>query len=699
MKLCRIIIRPSLVKENLEFVPKIKIVYKTLIIFVSEMKVNLRQNVLNEIVESGVKEMLLGFNISRGAKKNLWFKKLGEIMTKYKLSIIDMLVPTIIADFGGSIAIKMTGTKMQSEEVEKVKRFSDMILASKVKKYEISLLEEMEKSLKESGKDRLYIEELLKIAKNHHQWIIRRFDAYIREEMFNNLKKNVEEKCKLDPNIFNFTNKNIPDEVKKLFENGVEAVPKTSMKIGEIKTRVKTTLIAYLKRYRSRRGRKRIKTGRVKEWLNVAINLEGIEEDIKFYKQVLEEYDGMMSEIELNYHHSDDDTEEQMKKRMDIDECIMIYCDKNLGMSMFTLEQMREADKNLMNQFGAKFVNKSEEEIFKEVLSEIDEFEEALDKEQKEYLDYSYSNRNLHGIEVKMPFLRSTHKVQKMTTEEIENKDTSNLKFRPVIDAKSWTTRGYATLVMGMIRKANEELVNCAGSVLRKSKIKNGWRFSKEMTDFETDKKYCILVSADIQEAYTNIKEEMINTSIEQVCNFLEWPKWKINLMTKLITLILKNNYVKTSAGVYLFKRVLPMGYKLSGECLDIVGLSGEFSRMYRLGDENDKMKGIPIAELMEYPDEIIETSVEREINMVNGILSYKRYVDDTHIVIGGDEVQEVIDGLFAVGYMFPSGLVINIDCNIWRSEFLDVFTWRNLEGARMSTMVKKNFKVPFGHV
>ena len=46
MKLCRIIIRPSLVKENLEFVPKIKIVYKTLIIFVSEMKVNLRQKAM-----------------------------------------------------------------------------------------------------------------------------------------------------------------------------------------------------------------------------------------------------------------------------------------------------------------------------------------------------------------------------------------------------------------------------------------------------------------------------------------------------------------------------------------------------------------------------------------------------------------------------------------------------------------------------
>ena len=191
----------------------------------------------------------------------------------------------------------------------------------------------------------------------------------------------------------------------------------------------------------------------------------------------------------------------------------------------------------------------------------------------------------------------------------------------------------------------------------------------------------------------------MINRSIEQVCKFIKWPEWKINLMTSLITLVLKNNFVKTSTGIYLFKRVLPMGYKLSGECLDIVGLSGELSRMFRLGDDDLKMKGLPIGELMEYPDEFVDASVEREISMVNGILSYMRYVDDTHIIIGGDDINEVIDGLFAVGYMFPSGLVINVDCNIWRSEFLDVLTWRSLEEVRMSTMVKKNFKVPFGHV
>ena len=84
-----------------------------------------------------------------------------------------------------------------------------------------------------------------------------------------------------------------------------------------------------------------------------------------------------------------------------------------------------------------------------------------------------------------------------------------------------------------------------------------------------------MLVSADIQEAYTNIKEDMINRSIEQICKFIEWPEWKINLMTSLITLVLKKNFVKTSTGIYLFKRVLPMGYKLCGELVNTYSGSG----------------------------------------------------------------------------------------------------------------------------
>ena len=48
---------------------------------------------------------------------------------------------------------------------------------------------------------------------------------------------------------------------------------------------------------------------------------------------------------------------------------------------------------------------------------------------------------------------------------------------------------------------------------------------------------------------------------------------------------------------------------------------------------------------------------------------------------------------------MFPSGLVIKIDLNIWRSEFLDVTSWRGLLSGKVSTMMKRNYKVPFGHI
>ena len=182
------------------------------------MKVILRDNVLSEIVEDGVKEMLRGFNIPRRGRRNLWFNNLMDVLTRYKSSVKDKLIPTIVSDFSGSITIKMTGSKMQKEDVKKVKEFADRVLESNVKNYEEELLEEMKITLLNCGKEGLDIEELVRIAKNNHQWIIKRFNEYIREMMFQQLRTNIDEKCMLEPKIYNFTNKIIPEEVKRIFE-------------------------------------------------------------------------------------------------------------------------------------------------------------------------------------------------------------------------------------------------------------------------------------------------------------------------------------------------------------------------------------------------------------------------------------------------------------------------------------------------
>ena len=58
-----------------------------------------------------------------------------------------------------------------------------------------------------------------------------------------------------------------------------------------------------------------------------------------------------------------------------------------------------------------------------------------------------------------------------------------------------------------------------------------------------------------------------------------------------------------------------------------------------------------------------------------------------------------MVAGILAVGFMFPTGLTVNLVLNIWSVEFLDVFCWKNLLSGTNSTMIKRNFSVPFGHV
>jgi hypothetical protein len=104
-------------------------------------------------------------------------------------------------------------------------------------------------------------------------------------------------------------------------------------------------------------------------------------------------------------------------------------------MSLFS-ETMRKADETLMRQLGAVRMGETKEEIIRNVIVEIESFENKLSNEQRVFLDSSHESRYYSGNKVKFPFLKSLHKIQKMTEEEIKNKDLSGLKFRPVVDAK-----------------------------------------------------------------------------------------------------------------------------------------------------------------------------------------------------------------------------------------------------------------------
>ena len=116
---------------------------------------------------------------------------------------------------------------------------------------------------------------------------------------------------------------------------------------------------------------------------------------------------------------------------------------------------------------------------------------------------------------------------------------------------------------MQMMRGACIKLTNQGGEVFKKLRRTDGWRESVEIREYIVKDDFDIMVAADLEEAYTNIDDNMIKNAIRTVCGFLEVVEWKIELMTMLEDLVVEQNYVETSRGLYKFKKVLPMGYKM----------------------------------------------------------------------------------------------------------------------------------------
>ena len=369
---------------------------------------------------------------------------------------------------------------------------------------------------------------------------------------------------------------------------------------------------------------------------------------------------------------------------------VVVLCDKNMGMSILDLEIMRKADSELMRQMGALEVSREKIEIINGVFEQIEGFEDSMIEEERKYIDFVYKDRNVKNCLIEIPFLRSTHKIHKMTDEMIENKDIENLKFRPIIDARMWATRGYSELVMKMLKKLNICILEKCCGLLRKSQPKSGWEFSKKIQEVMMNERYVVLGNADIQEAYTNVTESMICEAIITLNRrFSIYSQWKCGLLLKMIKLVMRNNYVETSVGLYLFKPVLPMGYKISGEALNTVLLLSEIERFDSCG----------ISELKNYPLDFVDISVKKESLMTRGVKDYNRYVDDIFTMVCGNDIETIMEGILGISYMFPVELVVTMELNIWRSKFLDVMFWRDVESDMMSTVVHQKSFAPVGHV
>ena len=97
-----------------------------------------------------------------------------------------------------------------------------------------------------------------------------------------------------------------------------------------------------------------ISTKNVKEWLT-KVREVGLDTDSKsFFDQALENYSALETELRLTYTHVDVMKEKELIKLVEKERNVAVMCDKGMGISIFGLDLMKEADKKLMDQLGAR---------------------------------------------------------------------------------------------------------------------------------------------------------------------------------------------------------------------------------------------------------------------------------------------------------------------------------------------------------
>ena len=108
------------------------------------MLVDLGQEVLENIVKDGVKEMfgqLAGG--SRGRKQKTWFIAVKAAINEYQQKLKEDFLPVLLNDFSRKLVVKFSGSKMSEEDKNKIKLFMEMVKKSDVKSVEKELLEKL----------------------------------------------------------------------------------------------------------------------------------------------------------------------------------------------------------------------------------------------------------------------------------------------------------------------------------------------------------------------------------------------------------------------------------------------------------------------------------------------------------------------------------------------------------------------------
>ena len=516
---------------------------------------------------------------------------------------------------------------------------------------------------------------------------MRKVDAEIVQKIAHALKVSTLRRTKIVDTVHDFSKKYIPQNIIESLKLGSNYVVHTNMNESDARLKMEGELLSYLVKYRRYiENKESILKDSLNDWLAAALNNTDCNTvHHEFYSSLL-----CHSKISMGVGKRVQHGNKPEFKKLDSMGVVVVEADKGMGICLLNIEDLVKADKAMVTELkGLKLTGKNSDGIKAELHEVAILFESDLDVESKRFLNTYYGERMVNIIDSELPFLKVRPKLHKLTSPQLERKDSNDLKYRPVIDASRTPLRSYAKCLMGylrdLIRRVDDKFFNGNGTML-----KNGHEMRSIIDKLnKSDEKRKYFAIADLSSAYTFIYLENLMIAMNFLGGQLGIPEWKIRFQEKVATIVLNNSIIETTEGLFKMGNCLPMGLCTSGECMDVVLLLSELVLLGKIKAEN-----IP-GYLQQYGENKPESMMEN-----TAFLTYKRYRDDTFSCLSREEDKSFIDPLNLLGRTFLPTLDINIELTMFVGTFLDLKFYKRFSGQGMETLVKRkgNFPITFCH-
>ena len=521
---------------------------------------------------------------------------------------------------------------------------------------------------------------LKRILETWLKMFLSHIDELMVKKVSDGIIKNTENRCNISSTVYDFSTKMIDPSIINILGLGSNFVMDHDMGIENSKHKIKHELFEYLKKYRRYIHKAGvICSNELEDWLEIAIDPKKLScPHVKFYSLVRENHHWMALWRKKVPRQEIDFT------KLDEAEVCVMDCDKNHGIALIDIKDAVTADEKMISQLGGIKTSIQIEANVKETISDaIKDFEINLNSEARKFMDIYYPNR-VYNDPV-LPFMKLTAKIHKLSHQELQNRDVSKLKYRPVIDCSRTALVQYSRALMNHVKMLTQKLEN-KYFPLDSPLIKNGHEIAEYLKNENLwNNSGTFFAIADLSSAYSFVFLENLLFAMGFAARELEIPKWKNELFINIAKLVLNNSFVQTSGGFYKLSSCLPMGLNCSGECLDLVCLVSELA-----------FKGkIIFPEFSPCSERHDKWTILDEGRISSMIIKYLRYRDDTFTYGNAENQEGVKDLIHGLGSAFLTTLDINVNLSHFVSSFLDCFFFKSITGNRYHTMVRRKGLIP----